>query len=349
MRMRERLPLLLCWLLCFSGAIISSSAAWVGWLGAQSPSIETIHRVLPVASALGIRESQYWISLAELEPEKEEQHLRRVIQSDPRCLPALLRLSLLAEFRSDRREARRLQDEALAHHRSYRTYMAALAQAARWKEPARTQWLGKQALRYCPRDRDGVFAQLGSLEIAESVLGSEALELREDYLRYLIGQMRVDDALDYQTRLPRLASIDQRRLELCELLFWRERREQASKLFTQMHPEFGSDGTYNGRLRSKPSSLAFDWRITNDAKAQWNWRPGEIEIKLAEHDEPLELMSIYANVGDTRLGRVAPNWIGETTGLYWKLDAQGTGWKRVALVAPPGGPRNFRIHEVRLE
>jgi tetratricopeptide (TPR) repeat protein len=188
----ERLPVLLCWLLGLMGAVYSSSAAWVSWLGSHKSSIESLERALPLAEKLGLPTAGYSLALADLETEEEERHLRRALQADERSLPALSRMAILEEFRGNREGARKLVDQAIRYHRSYKSYMAGLTQAARWGETSRVEELAKGALRYCPRDADGVFAQLKGVAMAERVLGPDR---REDYLRFLIGQKRFDEAL----------------------------------------------------------------------------------------------------------------------------------------------------------
>lgn len=287
--------------------------------------------------------------MAEIHPEQEETALREALACDGRDLKVLLRLALAVEFRGDRAEAGRLVEQAMAYHRSYESYMAGLAQAARWKDDAGVERIARLALQYCPRDADGVYSHLGDIELAERVLSGSGPARRADFLRFLLGQKRLADALAFQSKLPVDESVDRLRLELCEMLFWQGQREEAGRLFAVMHPEFAEAGVYNTQLRSKPSSLGFDWRLSEQAQTRLQWRPGELEVKVGSHGQPLELISILVEKRKREIERVVPLWGGETGGLYWKVDEAGPKWKRVALVAPPGGDRRFQLKEVRFE
>ena len=292
--------------------------------------------------------AKYWLQLADLDPEQEQQHLQRALAADPRSLKALLRLALLDEFAGQRQQARRRIDEAIAYHHSYESYMAALTQAARWKELDRLEQMASLALRFSPRDADGVYAQMKGLSDVDRVLAAEGLGRRSDYLRFLVGQKRLGEALTYQNRLPQSPTLEKLRLELCEALFWQGDREQASQLFATLHAEFGQRGYFNERFRSRPSSLGFDWRLSEDRRLQLQWRPGEMEIKVAELKQSLEVLSILVEPRG-RLLRVAPLWSGETQDLRWEISDLDSRYKRVVLVAPAGAARNFKLLEARFE
>jgi hypothetical protein len=343
-----RLPALLCCLLCLAATCYSTSAAWVVWLGSQSPSLSTLQQILPTATWLGLPTAKYWLQVADLDPDQEHRHLEQALAADPRALKALLRLALLEEFSGRRQQARQRLEEAIAYHHSYESYMAALTQAARWKELARVEQMASLALRYSPRDADGVYAQLKGVADVDRVLAPEGLGRRSDYLRFLVGQKRLGEALSYQSRLPPSPSLEKLRLELSEALFWNGHREQASQLFGTIYAEFAERGYFNERFRSRPSSMGFDWRLSEDRRVQLHWRPGEMEVKLAELPASLEVLSILVE-GRGRLGRVVPLWNGETEGLRWEVADLGGRWKRVVLVAPAGAARNFKLLEARFE
>ncbi len=288
--------------------------------------------------------------LADLDPDQEEVHLRAAIRDNPRELKALLRLALIVEFRGDRHQALKLMDQATGYHRSFKSYMAALTQAARWGDATGVERFARLALEYCPRDADGIYAQLTGLGLANRVLSQVDPKWSADYLRFLIGQARLTDALQLQANLGKSPQIDRYRLELCDRLFWNGQKREASELFASQHPDFAAEGFFNLKLRTQPSSLGFDWRLSQHEKTRLNWRPGEVEVKVQGQAQALELMSILVEVRKRRLERVIPSWAGETDGLYWQFSAAGPEWQRVALVAPAGNrERSFRLMEVHFE
>lgn len=345
-----RLPVFLCWLLCAAGVTVSSSAAWVLWLGTHSPTKERLLKILPLAEALGLPASTYWVQLADLMPDQEETFLRSAIRSNPRELKAILRLALIVEFKGDRNEAKDLMDQATTYHHSFKSYMAALTQAARWQDSARVEQFASLALVYCPRDADGIFSQLSSLAVAERVLAGAGEKWRADYLRFLVSQSRLKEAMAMQQKLGRSPLLDKYRLELSDRLFWAGQREEAAELFSILHPGFASDGVFNAELRSRPSSLGFDWRLSQHEKTRLNWRPGEVEVQVGKHFQALELMSILVEARNRPVQRVVPSWGGETDGLYWQMNEFGPKWRRVVLIAPPGDrDRRFRLMAVKFE
>ena len=343
------LPVLLAWLLCSVGVVASSSAAWALWLGQQSNSKLALQKSLAVAPWLGLPTAHLWIQLADLEPELEESHLRAALNQDQRNLQALLRLSLIEEFGGNRELAQKRTDRAILYHHNYKSYMAGLSQAARWKDSPRVEALARLALRYCPRDADGVYAQIESLDQAERILAGENQFRKADYFRFLIGQNRLAEALAFQQQLPLKAELQKLRLELCEALFWNHQRTAAARLFARMNPGFDLEGIFNARFRSHPSSLAFDWRLSQNKKTRLSWRPGEMEVSVEETADPVELLSIFLKADKTQRGNVSANWVGETEGLNWQLTEAGGGWRRLVLVAPPGLNRHFKLMELKLE
>ncbi len=289
------------------------------------------------------------LALADLDPARETHHLNTALAEDPRNLTALLRLSLIAEFAGDHTKAASLLDQATIYHHSYRSYMAALTQAARSKCRDRVSRFASLALQYCPRDADGVYAQLLDPDQALEILATASESRQNDFLRFLLGQRRLSDAQNYQAKLNASASVDRYRLELCDLLFWNGQKADAATLFTSLHPEFAKTGTFNTQLRSRPTSLAFDWRITQHKSAKIDWRPGELDIKLENRAAPLELLSIFVEAGRRSPSRVTPLWRGDTAGLSWQIAAAGPNWNRVSLNSAAGPQHRFQLLEVHFE
>lgn len=343
------LPVFLYRLLCLIGAAVSASAAWVFWLGAHSPTIENLESLARASSALSLPAAAPWLALADLDPAREVQHLNAALAADPRNLTALLRLSLSTEFAGDPAKAQSLLDQATLYHHSYKSYMAALTQASRSQCRDRLTHFASLALRYCPRDADGVYTQFLDLAQARQVLASTEQSRQNDFLRFLLGQRRLADAQSYQANLSSSASVDRYRLELCDLLFWDKQEDAAVALFTKLHPEFVQSGTFNTQLRSRPTSLAFDWRFTQHKTAQMNWRPGELDVKVDHRDAPLELLSLFVAARRHPHTRLTPFWTGDTQGLSWHIAAATPNWNRVSLLAAPGPARRFQLLGVQIE
>lgn len=344
----DRLSVLMCWMLAVAGGIYSIGVAAVGWLSRPDATQQQLETAVAWGPLLGLQISQNWLRLADMAPEREDAFVEQALEADPRNLTALLRLALRREFAGDRNAARDLVTRATTAHRTYPAFMAALTQAARWKEPARIETLAATALEYCPRDADGVWAQLPNLAVARRVLARRP-SFQEDYLRYLIATDRADDARDLAASLPRNERFDHRRTELVELLWRKGLREEAGELFSSLSPEFDSEGTFNTRLRSRPTSIGFDWRISNDPAVQLDWRPGDLRIHLQPVTKDIEILStwIRASKEDPRL--VVPLWTGDTTGMNWRIESAGGPWRRVSLVAPAGAERRIALAEVRYE
>lgn len=289
------------------------------------------------------------LALADLDPARETHHLSAALNADPRNLTALVRLSLNAEFAGDPKKAEALLDLATLYHHSYKSYMAALTQASRSKSRPRSTHFATLALRYCPRDANGVYTQFLDLEQASQVLKSSGEPHQIDFLRFLLGQHRLLDAQNYQASLTSSASLDRYRLELCDLLFLDEQHDAAAKLFAKLHPEFTQTGTFNTQLRSRPTSLAFDWRLTQHKSAHLNWRPGELAVYLETIPAPLELLSIFVDARRHPHPRITPLWKGESQNLSWQVSASSPNWNRVSLLAFPGPERRFQLLEVQIE
>ena len=164
-------------------------------------------------------------------------------------------------------------------------------------------------------------------------------------MRGLTGQTTA-----FNLRLRDCPQLDRYRLELCDRLFWNGQKQEAEELFAVLHPGFAAEGFFNLKLRSRPSSLGFDWRLSQHEKTKLNWSPGELEVKVSGHSQALELLSILVQARKRPVERVIPAWSGETDGLYWQMAEAGSRWKRVALMAPPGDrDRRFRLLEVHFE
>ncbi len=342
------LPALLLLLLCFTGAVVSSSAAWVQWLGQESSNRDLLERILPAGEKLGVRTAPAWFRLAELDPDREQRWLEESVRCDPRYLPARFRLSLAAEF-SSQRDAARAHIEAATHfHRSHQAFLAALAQAVRWGERERVVPLARQALRYCPRDADGIYLQLDRDEAA-LVVAAAGPHRQRDYLRFLLGQNRLADAVWYEAQVGADAEWEALRLEICERLWLSGERASAAMLFGRLRPEFARAGIYNARFEQEPTSLGFDWRLSQQKGVRIGWRPGELEIQLEELAAAAELISIFVQEKEGRPARLTPIWTGDTEQLRWEARQAGERWKRYALLAPAGKARRIQIREVRFE
>lgn len=341
----DRLAILLCWLLALSGAGYSSGAAWVSWIEAHYSNPSQLQQILPLAERLGMPVANLRFTLSELDPDHEREHLRAALAADPRHLRAALKLALIEEFGGDRSAARQLMDQAVAYHRNYEAYSAALAQAGRWKQADRLATLAPTAIALCPRDYDGIWSQLADTALAERILSGPLAPQRADYFRFLIGQQRLADAEAFEARLAPGDPADRYRLQLVEQLFWKGRREQAAQIFARVHPEFSAQGIYNDKLQSQPTSLGFDWRMGRNEKTRLTWRPGEIEVVTEELAQPVEVLSIIAE----QRGAVIPLWVGETEGLRLETQALDQRYQRVAIVAPAGQPRRFQLKEVQFQ
>jgi hypothetical protein len=344
----DRLPLLLCLLLALSGAALSAGVAWVQWIGTFSMNPTLLERWLPLAASAGLPTAPFWLRLAELYPDSQQRFYSLALAAEPRCLPARLGLALAAEFAGNPTEARLHIDTALSQHKTYRTFMAALTQAARWGETDRTISLARQALRYCPRDADGLFSQLTPAQ-ASSALNDSPPSLRQQYFRFLLGQQRWRDALAFSKQIENSAESRPLRFDLAEQLFWLGEREAAATLFAQIEPEFARTATYNLDFSRQPSSLAFDWRLTGDPAAQLDWRPGQLAITLKPLSAPLPLISLLLDSRRKAIRYVRPVWTGETSGLIWQITTVSPGWQRAELTAPPGPSRAFTLSQVSFE
>ncbi len=314
----QRLPVLFFWLLCLVGVVASSGEAWVHWLGTHSAT-------------------QNSLKLADLDPDHELAHLTKALEEDSRNLSALLRLALHAEFGGDLPRAESLLAEARRYHHSFKSYMASLSFAARHQQRDQIQSYGKLALQYCPGDADGVYMLLGQLAQAQPAIPAER---RADYLRHLVAQNRIDEALVYQPSLPVSEAVDRQRLTLAEALILKSNFDRAAKL-VQPADSLG--------FETQPTSLGFDWRLSQNPLATIHWRQGGLEVSIGETGSPLEVASIYVAAGRSPRRRAMADWTGETRGLSWSIAEAAPGWLRVALTAPAGAARRFTLAKLRLE
>ena len=314
----QRLPVLFFWLLCLLGAVASSGAAWVHWLGTQSPTESSL-------------------KLADLDPDHELAHLTEALLEDPRNLSALLRLALHAEFSGDLPRAELLLAEARQYHRSFKSYMASLSFAVRHRQREQIQSYARLALQYCPGDADAVYMLLGPLTQAQVAIPTLR---REDYLRHLVGQNRIEEALIYQESLPATEAVGRHRLALAEKLILKAAFDRAAKL---IHPPDALG------FETQPTSVGFDWRLSQNPLAAIHWRQGELEVAIGETSAPVEIASIYVAAGRSPRRRARADWTGETGGLSWSIEEASPGWLRVALTAPAGAARQFSLAKLRLE
>ncbi len=344
----DRLPLLLCLLLALSGAALSAGVAWVQWIGTASNDFSQLEGWLPLAASAGLPTAPFWLRLAEINPDSQQRYYSLAVAADPRCLPARLGLALAAEFSGNRKLARHHIDLALAHHKTYRVFMAALTQAARWGESERKTQLARQALRYCPRDASGVFSQLNLAE-ANALLADSRPSRRLEYFRFLLGQQRWQDALSYSSQVEANLESRQLRLELTEQLFWQGQQQAAARLFAEVEPAFGRTGLYNADFAHQPSSLAFDWRLTADPAVRLDWRPGQLAVRLEPVPKPADIVSILLDSRRKPFRFARPIWSGDTPGLSWQITTLSPGWQRAVLTAPAGPQRAFTISQVSFE
>ncbi|WP_162179960.1 tetratricopeptide repeat protein [Bryobacter aggregatus] len=318
----------------------SAGAAWARWLGSHFPTQASLEESIQVSRLFSMRTSRELLLLADRDPEREQFYLTEALREDPRNLSALLRLSLHAEFAGDQQASNLYLQQALHTHHSFQTYMAALNQAARRGDPQGIQHYASLALAYCPRDADGVYRQLGELSEAEKVV-----RVRPDFLRYLIGQNRLAEALAYEQKFRRGDPVDRYRLDLADRLLLSGQYEQAAALFSRLHPEFQQEGRFNVRFEQQPTSLAFDWRLAKHPSVTTQWRPGTLEVELGPHQNPVEVASIFTR--ELRQGAVSSLWTGDTQGLAWQIASAAPGWQRVGLTVPAGAARRFQLSEVR--
>lgn len=323
----HRLPALTCWLLCLLGATASSGAAWVRWLGLHSPTLNPL-------------------KLADLDPDREVAHLTDALAQDPRNLSALLRLTLHAEFQGNLTRSALLLAEATRFHHSYKSYMAALGFASRRNQPESVQRLAALAFQFCPGDADGIYMLLGPVSPAQTMIPPAR---QADYFRFLLGQNRLDEALQLQTALPPGDEFDRHRLALSERFMLNREFDTAASLFTRFHPDFQTTGQFNLHFETQPLSLAFDWRLTQNPAASLHWRPAELEVDIGVTTAPLEVVSIFLAARSTPKRRAFPMWSGQTRGLVWELFDAAPGWHRLALTAPAGPMRRFKLTGMRLE
>lgn len=340
----NRLPALLWTLLGCVGAVWSAAAAGVEWLGQTQTDVNALVRSLAWGDRIGVRTAAHWYRLVNLDAEQEERWLRETLARDERHLKAMLREALRREFAGELDEARRYSQKAVAYHRSFQSYMAALSQAVRLEDGARVPELAAGALRYCPRDADAVY-ELVEHSVLREVVAQYGRQ--RDYLRFLVARQELARALEYEACVPEDAATRQLRLELTERLWLGGQRSEAAAFFGRLAPEFAQTGAYNLNLATEPSGLGFDWR-RREAGARATWRPGELEVVVEEQAAEVDLLSLVVERRAVPRGQAEALWTGDTQGMRWRVEELGGEWRRVVLVAGPGGRRRVRVAGVVL-
>lgn len=350
----------------------SGLSAWTIWtlrqgIGANLQNgIDPQRQALARAKALRLPTAPAWIRLADRDPAREKDHLLAALQDDPRSSDALVRLALLAEIEGDRSQAASWYTRATAVDRRYPIFLAAAGFAGRAGEERLLASWAQLALQYRPHDLFNLFAILCALPTSNTVgaktaglataekivLQLASLSQQTEFLYFLIGQEQYFRAFEFQNHLtasdPR---IEAARLELAERLLLGGDPDKAWILWTKLEPKAQPGALQNGDFLSKPTSLAFDWRLTHNPKAHFDARPGVLSLNLEELAAPLELMSqlVYAP-GFEGPARWEVNWQGAVEGLQWNWEdvPHKPGLQRMSLVALPGQARRLSISGLRL-
>jgi len=284
------------------------------------------------------------MSLAELSPAREKDYLQLAAADRYPPAAALIRLSLLAELAGALPESVQWMDAALAARRQYKTYFAALSQAARLGDEARFLRLGPATLSLCPGSADAVFHLLAAHPRGAQIVQTAPIQRREDYLRYLIGQEKYLEALEYQGSLGRGPLVEGYRRDLAERLILNGLWAEAARL----HPRPETGGVQNARFEAEPTSLAFDWRLAQGEGVSFDWRPGQLAVRIGRVSAPKELLSQFVRCPGEREPTLIPRWSGEVRGLVWRQERVHPEWVRVALIAEAGVEREFQLEEVKL-
>jgi hypothetical protein len=334
-------------LLCLAAAGYSSLAAWAVWCASETTNIGRLQSALDWSQRLDLPTASIWISLADLLPDREEEYLQNALLADPRHPRALARLAVLAEFANNPARAQRLLDQLTTHHRAYRSFTAAAAQAARAGNIERRDRFAALALRYCPRDADEIFALYSEWSDFAGILNGSPEPRRTDYLRYLIGAQRYHDALYFQVHLPKSEANDAHRLELSERFLLAKDFANAAALFERVHEDWTPETIFNRSFRTQPKGIGFDWRISQSPALRTDWHPGTLLFDLGTAAQDLELMSIFVPGAGTPDPPI-PSWHGDLHGLSWRVEALPEGARRLSLWARSGPPRRITLREVRL-
>ncbi len=323
---------------------LSALLGYVHWLAADSADASRLEAAVQWQRRLGLSWADSAIRLAALRPSDEAALLGQAAQDRSVAAGALVRLALLEEMAGKNRESREWMQRAIQKSKSYKVYLAAAGQAARLgDEEALLRW-ASDALRLCPGEPDAVFQLLAHAPRGDEVLRGADTRRREDYLRFLIGQEKYLEALEYQAELGASDRVDAYRRELAERLILNQHWQEALRL----HPDPDRGGVQNARFDAEPTSLAYDWRLAKHEAFRVEWRPGRLQVQLGELQGEKELLSQYIKHRGPDLPRLSTRWNGSLRGLSWKRERLHPEWVRVALVAGPGQARAFSLEEVRV-
>jgi hypothetical protein len=355
-RLLKRATQLICLLLAAFASLYSGLCAWTVWElrqpGFGLPQIER-------ARALGLNLAGAWIRLADREPLREKEHLLAAVQADPRSSDALIRLALLAEIERDLPRATRYYMAATEVDKRYPIFLAAASFGARAGEQALVTRFAQLAFEYRPRDLFNLFAVLttgttrtGIASAEKVVLQLASLPQQIEFLYFLIGQEEYDRAFDFQNLLPPTeATLEGARRELSERLLLHGDPAKAWRLWQILAPGARSAEIQNARFDTKPSSLAFDWRLTHEQRVGFDAQPGGLTVRIEELSAPVEVMSqIVFDPDGKRLPRVDVDWQGDLTGLDWQVERVGgkESLLRLSLQAKPGPARRLTIAGVQV-
>lgn len=321
---------------------MSGLVAYVQWLGASKTDVARLTAAVAWKRRLGFSWAHRAMALAELEPSREKEWLKLAAKDRDVAPAALIRLSLIDEMAGDQKRSAEWMRKALERSKTYKTFLAAATQAQRFGDEEGVLRWGGEALRYCPGEADAVFHLLASAPRGAEVLRHAEMRRREDYLRYLIGQEKYLEALEYQGELANSEQVIRYRRELAERLILNQHWEEA----TRLHPDPKRGGLQNARFEAEPTSLAYDWRLAKHEALRMEWSPGKLRVRLGKLDAPKELLSQYVKHSGPDLPRLQPRWQGTVRGLEWKQERLHPEWVRVSLVAKPDEERDFAIEEV---
>ncbi len=331
-------------LLSVMAAAMSGLVAYVDWLGASKTNVARLEAAVAWERRMGFSWAKHAMALAEIEPKREKEWLELAAEDRDVAPAALIRLSLIDEMAGDQQRSVVWMGRALARSKTYKTFLAAASQAQRLGDEEGVLRWGVEALRYCTGEADAVFHLLVLVPRGADVLRQAETRRREDYLRYLIGQEKYLEALEYQSELDNSELVQRYRRELAERLILNQRWEEAVRL----HPDPKRGGVQNARFEAEPTSLAYDWRLAKHEALQVEWSPGRLNVRLGKLDAPKELMSQYVKHSGPELPRLEPRWQGTVRGLEWKQERLHPEWVRVSLVATADEAKEFAIEEVRV-
>jgi hypothetical protein len=331
-------------LLSLLAAALSGLVGYVQWLGGTKTDAGRLASAVVWQKRMGFSWAKSAMALAELEPKREREWLLVAAEDRDVAAAVLIRLSVIEEMDGNKERSQEWMGRALARSKSYKTFLAAAGQASRFGDEHGVLRWGSEALRYCPGEADAVFQLLSHVPRGTDVLRRAEPRRREDYLRFLIGQEKYLEALEYQSELADSEKVALYRRELAERLLLNQHWEEALRL----HPDPKRGGVQNARFEAEPTSLAYDWRLAKHDAVRVEWSPGKLSVRLGKLEEAKEVMSQYVKHSGPELPRLTPRWQGALRGLAWRQERLHSDWVRVSLVAEADGEREFAIEEVRV-